>query len=166
MPSDLIWWTKAILAGWLSVAIYSNIDEIRRDIAPAATWLDVRAIHVYDSFEGEPPFISVDRAIRRPFLGEWTATVRIVSDGTNSAACIAEGRASYAVDERIPADATLDWWTHPAKCRLGAGRYRLDTIWRIWPAGYPEKMLFTQSNVFEVHPRPFVRADPDRPSPG
>lgn len=153
MPSDLIWWTKAILAGWLSVAIYSNIDEIRRDIAPAATWLDVRAIHVYDSFEGEPPFISVDRAIRRPFLGEWTATVRIVSDGTNSAACIAEGRASYAVDARIPADATLDWWTHPAKCRLGAGRYRLDTIWRIWPAGYPEKMLLTQSNVFEVHPR-------------
>ena len=151
-------WLGVIIAGWATVAAASSILDLRREIAPATQWLDVKSVHVYDTWEGEPPFMTVNRVIRQPFVGEWFATVRTISDGSNSFACLTEGRASYAVDAAMPGNLSLDWWTHPVKCRMPPGRYRLDTIWIIRPAGYPEKALFTQSNVFEVHPH--YRASP------
>ena len=147
-------WTKLIIACWMVVMIASWLNNLGRDFASASRWLVVREIHVYDTWVGDPPHLTVNRDIVRPFHGEWLATVRHVSDGSLAFACLAEGRADYATDARIPPNITLDWWTFPAKCRLAAGQYRLDTQWRIRAQGYPEKFLRASSNVFEVHPRP------------
>lgn len=130
----------------------ATIADGARALMPAKHWLHVESLHVYDAREGEAPYMHVVREIRRPFTAEWHATVRIVSDGTNSFACLAEGKAAYATDARFPPELTLDWWTFPTKCRPPPGRYRLDTTWTIKPPGYPEKELTVRSNVFEVHP--------------
>lgn len=144
------------LKGGVHLALMSIILFVGyRFIAPAQLWLSVGALHVYDTWEGEPPYISFDRVIKRPFRGAWIATVRIVSDGTNSFACLADGLASYAPDARLPPNLTLDWWTHPTKCNLPPGRYRLDTEWMIIPHdGYPAKTMAVSSNVFEIHALP------------
>lgn len=147
-------WLSVIIGGWITVAAYSQALEIQRDLTPATSWLRVSRLHVYDAWEGEPPFMDVDRTIVHPFVGEWQSTVRIVSDGTNSFACLAEGKAAYSTDARLPPNLTLDWWTYPAKCRPPPGRYRLDTTWTIKPPGYPVKELTQRSNVFEIHALP------------
>lgn len=145
-------WLSVIFGGWMTVAGASSVMELKRGLAPATDWLSVKEMHVYDAWAGEPPYLSVNRTINRPFYGEWIATVRRASYGTLAFACIAEGRASYATDARFPPDMTLDWWTFPTKCRLEPGRYRLDTEWRISPPNHPQKQLRVQSNIFEVHP--------------
>lgn len=156
-------WTRYILIGWIALMSAIWADNFRRNLTAASHWLVVRQIHVYDTWRGDPPYMTVDRNILRPFHGEWLATVRNVSDGSLAFACLAEGRADYATDARIPPNITLDWWTFPAKCRLDPGRYRLDTQWRINAQGYPEKTLRVSSNVFEVHPRPDFMAPPASP---
>lgn len=148
-------WMPVIVGGWIAMAAASSILEIKRDLAPASDWLAVSEIHVYDAWAGEAPFISVDREIKQPFHGEWFVTVRRVSDGTNSFACLAEGRADYATDARIPPNSTMDWWTYPARCRLDPGRYRMDTQWRIHAQGFPEKVARARSNTFEIHASPW-----------
>lgn len=165
LKQDRRWWI-IILLGWAAIFAYSELLQIRqtglelqrleeqnrRDHAPATDWLRVDTLHVYDAWEGEAPYMHVDRTILRPFRGEWHATIRVVSDGTNSFACMAEGRAAYAIDARLPPNLTLDWWTWPEKCRPPPGRYRFDTTWTIRAPGYPEKEMTVRSNVFEVHP--------------
>lgn len=149
-------WLSVIAAGWLSVAGASSIIDLRRNLDPATDWLSVSEVHVHDALVGEPPVLSVKRVIKRPFFGEWIATVRRASDGTLAFACLAEGRASYATDAKLPPGLNMDWWTFPTKCRLEPGRYRLDTDWRIWPPDHPLKQLRVQSNIFEVR-RPDIR---------
>ena len=143
-------WLTVIFGGWMTVAA-SSILDMQRGIAPASDWLEVKKLHVYDAWKGEQPYMHVNRFIKQPFYSEWTVTVRNVSDGTLSHACIAEGRASYATDARLPPDTNLAWWTFPTKCPLDVGWYRLDTEWRIHAPNFPMKYLRKQSNIFEIH---------------
>jgi hypothetical protein len=138
-----------LCALWLSV----QIDGVRRANAPATDWLEVDSVTVHDAVEGQAPTMAVQRTIRQPFFAEWTVTVRNISDGSISFACIAEGRADYAVDAKLPSPFTADWWTFPTKCRPPPGRYRLDTHWRIHPDRYPEKQIRVQSNEFHISPK-------------
>lgn len=161
-------WTKILVVCWMVLVAGISIRDFARESAPASRWLNVTEMHVSDSWEGEPPFMSVNRVIRRPFRGEWIATIRVVSDGSNAAICPpAHGRASYAIDARYPPNLTLDWWIQPEKCSLKPGRYRLDTEWTILPHdGSPAKTVTAISNIFEVHALPeAIKALRTRPSP-
>lgn len=147
-------WLFTIISGWALIAAASSALDVYRDFASADRWFDVRSISVSDGTEAAPPRVAIDRTIHKPFLGYWHAAVRKVSDGTNSAACLAEGGTGYSTDAKIPPDAALDWVTQPEKCELKAGKYRLDILWRILPDGYPEKRVYRTSNVFEIRPSP------------
>ena len=81
-------------AFWLSMLV----NDVRRLVASPSDWLEVASIHVDDTAEGETNRMQVVRTIHAPFYGEWIATIRNVSDGTLAGACLAEGKASYAID--------------------------------------------------------------------
>lgn len=140
---------------WLSI----QMDDLRRARAPASDWLEVRALHVYDAWDGESPYISYDRDIKSSFRGIYTVTVRPMGGDGNG--CLPmEGRADYSPTAILPPNRTLDWLTWPHQCRLTPGRYRVDVAFQIMPDGYPDKTLRAVSNIFEVHPVDWRRSVP------
>lgn len=140
---------------WIVVGVLAvtNLNEYLRNITPATYWMRVDSVVVADAMQGDPVIMHVSRTVYRPFSGEWLATVRRIDVDGPVAACFSSGRNHYTTDAKLPNPLTLDWWTHPIKCNLPEGRYRLDTIWTISVEGYPQKTLSIASNVFEVHKR-------------
>jgi hypothetical protein len=124
--------------------------ENARDIAPASDWLSVKSIVVHPSFEGRAPVMTVEREIRKRFIGQWSATVRQSTPDGFTIACASSGWTEYQPDATLPKPLTLDWWTGPVECNLKAGTYRLDTIWTINAKGFPPKHVNVRSNLFVV----------------
>lgn len=146
-------WAAGLIAGLAFLAVWSVLDDRMRALWPASRWLHVQSIHVYDAWQGETPYMHVVRDIRRPFAGEWTASVIEVQSLAGLESCpAASGRTAYRTDARLPPELTLSWWRDGKPCDLPPGRYRLVTEWRIITQGWPEKVLRTESNIFEVHP--------------
>jgi hypothetical protein len=147
--------SMTLLAPYVAVAVAGSALylETERDRAPVTNWLQVKSIAVHDSEEGQPVVLSVDRTIRQPFIGEWSATVRQSTPEGFVIQCSATGKGHYSPSAVLPKPLTLDWWTMPVRCALPPGRYRLETLWTVQPQGYPEKNLLVTSNFFTIHAR-------------
>lgn len=117
---------------------------------PASFWLDVRAVHIDDSFSGAAPRMSVDRIIHRPFKGDWTATVMRKDSLGFAVYCTANGSADYRPDTSLPEDVNLNWWTWPTVCPLPPGTYLVKTLWVLHLPLFPDKEVRNTSNVFKV----------------
>jgi len=121
---------------------------------PSENWFRVASLTIADTKEGEPITMNVSRVINRPFVGNWVATVRRVDEAGFVVMCNANGSSSYRVDAVYPKPLTLDWWTHPMKCALPKGKYRLDTVWQFdvpFMVYTVTKTVTAESNVFEVN---------------
>lgn len=119
---------------------------------PVSHWLEVRDVHVDDALAGEDPPMHVDRSINMDFRGDYVAVVRREGEGGFSYHCAGAGVSDYHTDAVLPRPLALSWWISPARCDLGPGRYRVDTLWRIRTRGGPVRELRNRSNVFEIHP--------------
>jgi hypothetical protein len=129
---------------------YREIREIERESTPITRWLEVKSVTVHPTIEGRTPVMTVERAIHREFVGEWSATVRRSTPEGFQIACSATGSTDYLPGARLPTQLDLDWWTFPVRCNLKAGTYRVDTTWTVRVPGYPDKFLVVRSNLFEV----------------
>lgn len=121
---------------------------------PASFWFEVISVRAGPSKAGHVVPMLVDRTIHRPFLGEWTVSVkRFVSVGWVNH-CTASGRAHYEKGAELPTDLDLNWWTNGACQTLPEGRYAIETTWHIQPtfAVLPERRVNAKSNIFEVSP--------------
>lgn len=113
---------------------------------PASWWFDVRSVHV-----GHDLTMVVDRTIKRPFRGEWLASVRRWEGGW-VLACVAKGSSYYKQDAKLPAKLDLAWWTDGGCKTLPAGKYMLTTAWTITGLGLlPDKVVSVDSLPFEVN---------------
>lgn len=121
---------------------------------PASTWLEVRNVIAGPARAGEPVPMIVDREISRPFLGTWTVTVRKWGEDGAVIYCTANGASLYNTTVDLPRDLTLDWWTNGKCPALSAGKYAIDTTWRIDPMlpFLPAKHVQRESNIFQVAP--------------
>lgn len=122
-------------------------------LAPAAMWLDVRRVMVPDTTEGSTPVLLVERTIRQNFYGTYTVDVeRQQPSGRFAVVCSVTNSTHYRSDAELPDPLTLDWWTWPVQCQIGAGTYRVESYWRIQPELVPDKFAYAMSNVFTIHP--------------
>lgn len=135
----------------LFVGISYASHEIK-DSASGSRWLDVVSVTVADSKVGEPVIMRVSRTIYSRFHASWIVSVRRVDHDGLELACVSTGESDYLPEAKLPDPLTLNWWTYPVQCKLQPGRYRIDTVWRIDPQGYPSKIVSASSNVFEVRP--------------
>lgn len=112
---------------------------------PASWWLEVRSVYVAPDLS-----MVVDRTIKRPFRGEWTASVR-KWDGGWISVCTATGSSPYKPDAKLPAKLDLSWWTDGGCNTLQPGKYMLTTAWTITGLGLlPDKVVSIDSQPFEV----------------
>lgn len=147
-PSEIRWFAIVALS-WFSLLSIAAV----LNLTPASAWLRVGAVYVYDTQAGQQPRMRVAREIIRPNRAEWIATVqRRESHGGYSAYCTATGSADYREDDAVPDDLRLSWWTFPVRCDLPPGVYRVITLWRIAPPGFPPKEVRSKSNDFRVYP--------------
>lgn len=124
-----------LTAGAIAALVLLLAQAALASIPPASWWLSVGDMRAEDGPAGAPVILHVDRAIRRPFRGEWAVVVRSAETLATSAACPpARGGSGYSPDARLPAPLTLDWWRDGAPCDLPPGRYTLRTCWTIYPA--------------------------------
>lgn len=143
-----------LIVPWAIVAAGTALYSFNtyKQSTPPEDWMDVASVTVHPTFVGRAALMTVERRIKKPFVGEWSATVRRSTIEGFEVACTASGAGEYRMDSVLPKKLDLDWWTHPIKCDLPRGTYRLDTVWTIKPEGYPEKFLKRSSNLFEVRP--------------
>ena len=135
-------WFYIVPALWVTLGVVAFF--------PASYWFSVDRIRVFDTTQGVPPRMEIDRTIRRPFNAEWLVTVmREGKDGFYTF-CTAKGENDYRPSSAFPDVLDLDWWTWPNKCPLPPGRYLIKTIWRLSIPGMPEKNVLAQSNIFTV----------------
>lgn len=128
-------WTRVLLLAWAVLFAWSE----RWQFHPPRYWLVVRSIEVHDAERGACPRMSVDRAVRHPFQGQWTVNIqRPTSDGWTTLPPIYRDVYPYDPDTALPEDLDLKWWVadprpdaEAAVCNLPPGRYRLRTTWAI-----------------------------------
>jgi len=120
-------------------------------VIPASRWMDVYSVKISDGVVGLPPAMKVERVIHRPFYGEWTAeTEQLKADGSFEIVCQAAGKSNYSPENSLPSNLELNWWTAPTRCELPEGKYRTETVWRIFPTGIAPRTIRVISNVFEI----------------
>lgn len=118
--------------------------------APLGLWFTVGDIVVKDAVVGVAPEMQVERTIHRPFVATWRVELeRKTGDGFTLIAT-ANGEGRYAVDNRLPANLDLDWWTYPKVLRPEAGQYRLETCWSLILWGTAHRPLCVTSNTFTI----------------
>ncbi len=120
----------------------------------ARYWFDPQTVYVADSVTGEAVVLVVDREIKRPFKGSYTATVRALNSAT--VICDASGALNYDPKSSLPDPVTLAWWAYSdARCHgpnLPAGEYVLTTTWTIKSPFrvLPDKSVSVISNPFRI----------------
>ena len=118
---------------------------------PAAFWLDVRRVVVFDAPAGAEVLMEVDRVIHREFIADWSAVVRRWEDGGWVVECVGRGKSDYRPENALPDSVTLRWWTGGTCQTLEPGRYFISTIWTIrGNYSLPDKVVQAASNVFTV----------------
>lgn len=122
---------------------------------PAAAWLEVESVHVFDARAGEPIRMLVARRIHGPFVAAFSVRVHILRSGSSEVVCSVDARpGQYRQDATLPDPLTLSWWTHGQCQSLPAGIYTVTTTWTIDPPQplVPAKTVTVTSNPFEVKP--------------
>ena len=132
-------WTIALVAGWAALYGAANIHHA----LPTGWWFEPGNIMIEDARVGECPNMIFDRAINRPFYGEWTVTVmRRTSTGGYATWLTYSGANDYRPDNSLPSDLDLCWWTWTPQLGvppqdwvvpLPSGSYRVNTLWRVYP---------------------------------
>lgn len=117
---------------------------------PPSWWLEVRAVRVFDGPAMAEVVMDVDRIIHRDFVANWSALVRRWDGDGWTVYCTATGFGNYRPDATLPDPVTLNWWTNGKCPTLGTGRYLITTIWTIHADPLPDKIIQTDSNVFEI----------------
>ena len=115
-------------------------------------WLVVNEVYVFDTVVGKSPRMRVSRDIKTDFRADWIAEVHRRGSSGFHVVCTARGGNDYRVDNALPDNLDLDWWTYPTQCDLPPGDYQVETLWIIHPEGYPEKLVRSLTNVFTVRP--------------
>ena len=147
--------SKAMIGYGLAVAGLYTGHTVIDIVAPPGMWLEVQSVKIRDTTEGVSPTMVVFRTIRKPFYGEWKAEVeRMLPGGTFIMICQANGSNNYSPLNTLPENLDLDWWTYPTKCNLKVGKYRVETVWRVFPSGITPREIHYISNVFEVKGTP------------
>ena len=121
---------------------------------PVSWWFDVQSVQVSDAVEGEAPKMTVVRTINRPFVANWRVELEAKTDDGFVLIQSTDGYGRYSVDNKLPADLDLDWWTYPKQFRPAPGQYRLETCWTLIIAGQLHSPLCVQSNTFTIFPVP------------
>jgi hypothetical protein len=138
----------------LIAAGFLVLVTIARAAFPTDWWFDARSMAVQDVASGAPVVLSVDRIIRRPFVGQWSVNVRRATDsGGWEIICAATGGGSYRPDAALPEPLTLDWWTNGQCTDLPPGQMYITTVWwldMVVFGAIPTPAL--ESNVFTVAP--------------
>lgn len=116
--------------GWIlgpALAVYTAAW-----LAPATLWFQSRAITVSDSVVGQVATVTEDRSIRWSFYGEFTASVRRVSDDV-ATACSGSGSRHYiGGQDGYRTSDLIDWAdNNPACAWIPPGTYYLDTCWTV-----------------------------------
>lgn len=149
-------WTRIILCLWLGLLTIAQAQAVSREWRTAEHWLSVRKIEVKDAEEGACPEMVVERTIRRPFVGDFIATIFVLEQEEGVLyPPSGSGRFVYLPAARMPVPLKLDWWMNWTDCnRLHAGRYFVRTAWIVHAPGYPQKVVPpVDSNVFTVRAR-------------
>lgn len=145
---------------WLAVATVMTaawlmlVPPVLSAVIPGSWWIDVRRMDVSDTVEGVPPTISVDRTVRRSFIGTWQATIRQEVGTGFVPFCRRKSPAAfrYILDGQIGPD--LRWWLEippNPDCPWLPGRYLVETTWQVH---YLRMFVFETSitsNVFTIH---------------
>lgn len=118
---------------------------------PPSYWFELDRVYVHDTVEGKPALMEIDRTIHRPVTMEWTVEVNRETMGGFYAYCVQSGQNDYRPGSSLPAptELNLDWWTWPRKCDLPAGRYQVETTYRIRFTLF-EFIIRNTSNTFTV----------------
>lgn len=119
---------------------------------PSGWWLEVKDVVIRSAAQGTPLSMTVDRQIKRSFLGTWQVTIRQWDGAGWLTWCNASGRSNYNPEARYPRNLSLQWWTDGACHPLPAGRYRVTTTWTVQGNLLPDKHVVVDSNIFEVTP--------------
>lgn len=118
---------------------------------PAAWWLEVRRVIVFDGPAAAPVIMTADRTIHRPFIARWDVAIWQWTGSGWRVTCAANGTHGYRPESELPVPLTLEWWTAGGCPVLAPGRYYVATVWTIHPAGpLPEKLILSDSNIFEI----------------
>lgn len=151
--------------------VYAGITEHRakalRDSFRMADYIEVTAVQIKDTVEGEPIHMEVARTISQSFPGFYEVYIRHADNGqiicqtgqvdVNYKAFQEDGSAT-----RLPHPLTLDWWAEGGTCdallQLGlrAGQYSVETCHGHREApGFKTRVkeCWRPVAVFTVHPR-------------
>lgn len=118
--------------------------------APLSLWFTVDRVTVMDAPFGTAPKMQVSRTIHRPFVAAWRVELEQKTDDGFTLISTATGEGRYAIDNRLPADLDLDWWTYPKVMRPQPGEYRLETCWSLILWGTAHRPLCVASNTFTI----------------
>lgn len=119
---------------------------------PTSFWYELRSVKVQDSVVGEKNIkMAIDRAIKRPFIGNWAVSVRRVTSGVNDVVCVGSGTQNYRPNLELPESLNLRWWIGH-ECLLDSpGFYRVTTTVTIEVFNFLQpKIVLMDSNIFEV----------------
>lgn len=123
-------------------------------VPPVSWWLKPGIMIIPDVQVGEQVFLQYSREIRRPFDGDWRATLRSFQEEEQGwkTVCTATGGALYVPDAVLPRPLTLEWWTEGACSSdvLPAGYAQITTVWLIHTPLPGTRRVVTHSNVFRV----------------
>jgi hypothetical protein len=145
-------WTKFLIAIWCGVLGYSVIAAN----LPASWWFRVGQVHIENTAQGNCPVLAVDREIKRPFWGDWTAVLlRKQGSGGFSVFRVYSGATDYQPATILPEGENLNlaWWFEIPKdaCAWPRGEYRVQTSWIITPdRGAPRRPVRRTSNTFTI----------------
>lgn len=145
-PSEIRWFVL-VTGCWAILFWFSGFAQLM----PASHWFRVDRVEVRDAPAMTPPPMVVERQILRPFRATWVVTVMREGSSGFYTFCTARGENDYLPDNALPDSMTLDWWTWPHQCHLPPGRYMVNTVWSLHPAGYPTKEVRIRSNAFTMN---------------
>ena len=141
----------------LVLAILAPIGwDFAKTSAPTSLRFEVDEVLVHNKAEGDELKIVVDRTINRAFLARWIVEVHEErTDGRFElrAGCTGTDRNNYQPGDKMPTPVSLKWWIGHDRCTLPPGRYRIDTVWRLFLGRWGDRDVRNRSNVFTVTAR-------------
>lgn len=137
------------LIGMFLLGVTGGIP-LYKTYSPVDWWFTSTDLQIPDFKNGDDPVITFSREIKAPFTGKWKVELH-TEEGDLVENCQGSGENDYRVSPKRTMSVTLfDWWMDREACDLPAGRYYVDTTWRITPNNYPEKVHRRTSNIFTV----------------
>jgi hypothetical protein len=153
------WWRSRFIELSAALVIVSAVISLsgevatrQRELLPADAWLTINEVYVPNFAIGANPEMIYDRVIHENFDGFWIVEAQTATPkGLWMTECSGNGVNEYDPTEVIP-DNTVTWdWYSNGTCDLDKpGKYRLKTTYTMTRPGWPQKRIFSLSNVFTV----------------